>query len=262
MLYINECINYDTPVKLVCEKEKKSLFGKAEPKIYFKNFNHAEFIGEELCNIRNIRCAHYFIAGLTRFKINKTLKRGEIDKYNPSIGVGSQDFMEPGKRYKYLGNYEEKADNGFESMLRNAKSEENRKQLCRDMLEMLALDIFMGQSDRSEVNIMFEEDKESNIRLAPLYDFEHSLNRTCIDKNNLYTSSLYSFETIDDCKEFIRKYPMFRDILASYLNVNLVDVISRSYSRRGLTIPSDKWNFYIDFEKERKDTIQKIITRA
>ena len=38
MLYINECINYDTPVRLVCEKEKKPLFGKAEPKIYFKNF--------------------------------------------------------------------------------------------------------------------------------------------------------------------------------------------------------------------------------
>ena len=262
MLYINECINYDTPVKLVCDKEKKPLFGKAEPKIYFKNFNHAEFIGEELCSIRNIRCAHYFIAGLTKFKINKTLKCGEIDKYSPSIGVGSTDFMERDKQYKYLKDYEVRGTDMFESMLNNARDEENKRQLCRDMLEMLALDIYMGQSDRSEVNIMFEEDKAGNIRLAPLYDFEHSLNSTCVDKNNLYANSLYSFKTIDDCKEFIRKYPMFRDILASYLDIDLVDVISRCYSRRGLTIPSDRWKFYIDFEKERKETIGKILTRA
>lgn len=262
MLYINECINYDTPVRLVCEKEKKPLFGKAEPKIYFKNFNHAEFIGEELCGIRNIRCAHYFIAGLTKFKINKTLKRGEIDKYSPSIGIGSQDFMEQGKKYKYLDDYEEKADNGFESMLRNTKNDENKKQLCRDMLEMLALDIYMGQSDRSEVNIMFEEDREGNIRLAPLYDFEHSLNSTCIDNNNLYINCLYNFKTIDDCKEFIKQYPLFRDILASYLNVDLISIISRSYGRRGLTIPSDRWNFYMDFDQKQKEKIQKILTRA
>ena len=262
MLYINECINKETPVKLVCDRKKKSLFGKTEPKVYFKSFNHAEFIGEELANIRNIRCTHYFIAGLTKFKINETLKYGKVDKYSSTIGIGSYDFTDKEKKYKYLTDYEVKANNMFESMLNNAKSEENKKQLCRDMLEMLALDIYMGQADRSDVNIMFEEDRDGNIRLAPLYDFEHSLNSTCVDQNSIYTSSLYSFKTIDDCKEFIRKYPMFRDILASYLDVNLVDVISRSYSRRGLTIPSDKWNFYVDFDKKQKEKIQKIIKRA
>ena len=261
MLYINECLNADTPIKLVCDREKKPLFGKAEPKIYFKNFNHAEFIGEELANIRNIRCTHYFIAGLTRFKINKTLKRGEIDKYNPTIGIGSYDFTEKDKKYKRIDDYPKKATTGFESMLRNAKTEENKRQLCRDLLELIALDIYMGQVDRSEVNFMFEEDKEGNIRLAPLYDFEYSLNKTLLRMANsdIYSSDLYSFDTIDDCREFIRKYPMFRDILASYLNVNLVDVISRSYSRRGLTMPSNRWNFYMDFEQERKKTIKKII---
>lgn len=264
MLYINECINYDTPVRLVCEKEKKPLFGKAEPKIYFKNFNHAEFIGEELCGIRNIRCAHYFIAGLTKFKINKTLKRGEIDKYSPSIGIGSYDFTEKDKNYKRIDDYEVRANNGFESMLKHTKNEENKKQLCRDMLEMIALDIYMGQVDRSTINFMFEEDGQGNIRLAPLYDFEYSLSKNLLRMGNsdLYTSDLYSFDTIEDCQEFIGKYPMFRDILSSYLNVNLVEVISRSYSRRGLTIPSNRWNFYMDFDKSQKEKIQKILTRA
>ena len=129
MLYITECMNSETPVKLVCSRSKKPLFGKAEPKVYFKNFNHAEFIGEELCGIRNIRCTHYFIAGLTSFKINKTLKCGEIDKYSPDIGIGSYDFKDAGKKYKHIDEYEKKANNGFESMLKNTKNEENRKQL-------------------------------------------------------------------------------------------------------------------------------------
>ncbi len=260
MLYINECMNYETPIKLVSDK-KKSLFGKTEPKIFFKNFNHAEFIGEELCNIRNIRCTHYFMAGLTRFKVNKSLKRGEVDKYNPTIGIGSYDFTDNNKQYKRIDDYEVRANNGFESMLKHAKNEENKKQLCRDMLEMIALDIYMGQVDRSAVNIMFEEDKEGNIRLAPLYDFEYSLNSTLLD-DSIYTSDLYSFDTFEDCKEFIKKYPLFRDILASYLNINLVEVISRCYSRRGLNIPSDKWNFYMDFDQKQKEKIQKILTRA
>lgn len=259
MLYINECLTSDTPVKLVNSDNKKSLFEKKEPQVYFKRFNHAEFIGEELANIRNIRCTHYFIAGLTRFKINKTLSKSKTDKYNPTIGIGSFDFKEKDKTYKYINEYEKLANNGFESMLGNAKSEENKKQLCKDMLEMLAIDIFMGQADRSEVNIMFEEDKNGNIRLAPLYDFEHSLNSTCQNSNKLYESSLYSFDNINECREFIKKYPIFREILASYLNVNLTDVISRSYNKHGLVIPSDKWEYYMDFENKQKEKIKSIV---
>lgn len=259
MLYINECLTSDTPVKLVNANNKKSLFEKVEPKTYFKKFNHAEFIGEELCHIKNIRCAHYFIAGLTQFRINKTMPASKTDKYYPVIGLGSYDFKDKNKSYKLISDYEEKADNGFESMLENARDEENKKQLCRDMLEMLALDIYMGQADRSEVNIMFEEDKEGNIRLAPLYDFEHSINSTCLNWYYLHSSALYSFQNIEGCREFIRKYPMFRDILSSYLNVNLAEVISRSYNSRGLVIPSDKWKYYIDFDQKQKEKVKSIV---
>ena len=259
MLYINECLTSDTPVKLVNANNKRSLFEKKEPKTYFKKFNHAEFIGEELCGIKNIRCAHYFIAGLTQFKINKTLSASKTEKYYPVIGIGSQDFKESNKTYKSIRDYEVRANNGFESMLENARDEENKRQLCRDMLEMLALDIYMGQADRSEVNIMFEEDENGNIRLAPLYDFEHSLNSTCMNSNYLHSSALYSFKNIDGCREFIRKYPMFRDILSSYLDVNLAEVISRSYNSRGLVVPSDKWGFYLDFDKKQKEKIKSIV---
>ena len=259
MLYINECLTNDTPVKLVNANNKKSLFEKKEPKTYFKKFNHAEFIGEELCNIKNIRCAHYFIAGLTQFKINKTMPVSKTDKYYPVIGIGSHDFKDNNKVYKTINDYPKKADNGFESMLENARDEENKKQLCRDMLEMLALDIYMGQVDRSEVNIMFEEDKNGNIRLAPLYDFEYSLNSICINSDYLHSSALYSFNNIDGCREFVRKYPMFRDILSSYLNVNLAEVISRSYNRRRLVIPIDKWDFYMNFDQKQKEKIKSIV---
>lgn len=259
MLYINECLTNNTPIKLVNVDNKRSLFEPVEPKVYFKKFNHAEFIGEELANIRNIHCSHYFIAGLTRFRINKTLPCSTIDKYSPTIGIGSYDFKNSNKNYKLISEYDVRDDNGFESMLKHAKDEDNKRLLCRDMLELLALDLYMGQVDRSNVNVMFEEDKVGNVRLAPLYDFEYSLNNIYHDFNSISNNSLYSFDNIDECKEFIGKYPMFRDILGSYLNVNLVDVISRAYNKRGLLIPSDRWNFYIDFDHSQKEKIKRIV---
>ncbi|MBQ5541565.1 MAG: hypothetical protein IIU06_00675, partial [Erysipelotrichales bacterium] len=63
--------------------------------------------------IKNIRCAHYFIAGLTQFKINKTLSASKTEKYYPVIGIGSQDFKESNKTYKSIRDYEVRANNGL-----------------------------------------------------------------------------------------------------------------------------------------------------
>ena len=62
MIALQECITNTTPVFVTSDKEpRKSLFRRVEkPRKYFiKDFNPAEFIGEELCRIQNIRCSHY-----------------------------------------------------------------------------------------------------------------------------------------------------------------------------------------------------------
>ena len=54
-------------------------------------------------------------------------------------------------------------------------------------------------------------------------------------------------------------YPEFRDILASYLKIDLIKVIDNAYSRRGLIIPKDKWKYYEEFEESRKKKKKKIV---
>ena len=147
----------------------------------------------------------------------------------------------------------------FSMMLSEAKDSENEEKLCREMLELIALDIFMGQIDRCDENIIFEEKQDGELRLAPLFDFERSLKSGYLTDDMICGGELYSFKTVDECRKFIQRYPIFRDILGSYLNVDLKEVVERAYHRRNLTIPEDKWEYYQDFETKRKKLIKKIV---
>lgn len=261
MMDLSECLTEDSEILLIStNRKRRKKEDKNQTKIFWKDFNHAEFIGEELCAIHNIRCAHYFIVGLGGFDLKKISYYGDINPTEYEFKIAANDFKRQGRIYQYLQQYKmDKHLNKFEKMLEKAKDENNREKLCKEMLQLLALDIYMGQVDRYNENIMFEINKDDSIRLAPLYDFECSLKQNYLGQDTIYESELYSFPNIDECKQFIEKYPLFRDILSSYLNIDLRDVIQRAYNRRGLIIPDSKWMFYDDFDGERKRILEKII---
>lgn len=60
MMYLGECITDNTNIYLVGEDYRKKEKRGLERRIFRKNFNHAEIIGEELCKIRNLSCPHFF----------------------------------------------------------------------------------------------------------------------------------------------------------------------------------------------------------
>ena len=257
MMVLSECLKPDTPVYLTRDRDfKKGFFYKDEtPELFIKNFNHAEFIGEELCGIHDIRCTHYFVVacGFRDLKRNARVKDLSFDyRYQ----IASYDFRKPGKTYKTLDNYIDSKRECFKYMLERAN---NREQLRIDILKMLAIDLYMGQTDRVACNTMFEEDSDNNIRLAPLYDFEYSLKDQYLDPTMLYYSDLISFRTIDELKDFIRKHPELGDMLSEYLKDDLCECTDRAYRQRGLKVPDSKWQFYEEFDANRKQMIKRII---
>ena len=259
---LSECLTEDSEIFLISNRpKKKSIRDETRPvKIFHKDFNHAEFIGEELCAIHNIRCAHYFIVGVGEFDLRRMSFYGDITPTEYDFQIASNDFKRPNRKYHYLRQYQfDKHMNKFSMMLEKTKDEENEHKLCVEMLNLIALDIYMGQVDRYNENIMFEEDKNGILRLAPLYDFERSLKQNYIGEDTIYDSELYSFPNIEECKKFIKRYPMFRDILASYLDVDIQEITQRAYNRRGLIVPESKWEFYKSFETKRKEIINKIV---
>ena len=261
MMDIYECLRPDTMIYLTRDRStKKGLFYKDEkPELFVKDFNHAEFIGEELCNIRNLRCAHYFVVGCDTYDLKRTIRCGDIDRYF-KYGIASYDFKDPKKKYKLLADYKLSGNDKFHTMLSKTDSDRNREELYYDMLELLALDIYMGQTDRTDRNIAFELDKDNNTSLSPLYDFEYSVNPSLIGKRTIQGfSDLIFLNDLKIIKDFIRKHPEFGDILKEYLDIDLCDVIYRAYAKRGLGIPDSKWQYYEEFEDDRQKVIKKII---
>ena len=260
-MLINECLKPETEVYLTRDRDyKKSLFYKDEEReLFIKDFNMAEFVGEELCGIKKLKCAHYFVVGCGMEKLKRTAKYGSI-KEHYKYKIASYDFKDKDKTYKLIKDYKNiNYHDVIGCMLDNTESRKNREELYLDLMNLIALDIYMGQTDRTAYNYMFEEDKDKNIRLAPLFDFEFSLNSGYLDQDYVFDSSLVFFKDFEDAKNFVRDYPEFGDILKTYLNDNLCDNATRAFNKRGLRLPEYVYPYLEKFQDERCQTIKKII---
>ncbi len=264
MMHLEECLTGDTPIYIgVDRKSIIDLFPKLSEKnkLYVKKFNPSEFIGEELCLIKKIRCAHYFLFGLGFHNTKVTVPYKDAKEMFYDIQIASRSFHKPNCEYKSVVQYgfKQYGDGLFEGMLEKAKDEKNRKELCTDMLQMLALDIYMGQTDRFAFNYEFEEDKEHNIRLAPLYDFQYSVNSSNMAKEDVCHGDLYKLRTIEECRKLAHDYPEFKDLLESYLDEDLLSIIRGAYAKRRMIVPEHAVPYYQAFEQERKEKIKRIV---
>ncbi len=263
MFDIEQSITDETPVTVTNGKDKKFFVIPKNPKMYLKPFNSSEFIGQELCTIRNIRCTYYFIAAIGLFDIKGSCWYQDVEKQRPRLVIGSYDFKHTGYQYKNVEDYgfSRFDEDLFSKMLTVAPDEENRRQLMNDMMQMLALDIYMGQTDRGYFNFLFEEDENHRVRLAPIFDFECSLNTQFFGQHEdkITLGDLYHFNTIEDCKEFIRRYPMFGSLLNSYLYEDLESVVKTAYGKRRMIVPDDCLKKYQEFDEDRKELIKRIV---
>lgn len=267
MISIYECLRDDTRIYLTRDEPwkngRRKLFSKIEePRMYIKNFNHAEFIGESLCNIKNIKCAHYFLVGVGLKKEDRMANYGDIKDKSYDIRIGSCDFKDKDHAYFSINctNILEPSE-GLNLVLGMCPNEDNKNELMDEIIRMFALDVFMGQQDRYFNNMIFSSDDIGNIHLANLYDFEISLKSTYIDPDFIYKNDLHSFKDIDSFRKFIYRFPRLGEELESYLDIDLVKTATFSYDVRNLDFPEHIIKYLKSFEDNRKTLIKRIIKK-
>lgn len=264
MLTLNECVLSDTRFLLVKPddgKKKISLIKPKEKKMYRKNFNHAEFVGEQLCGLRNLKCAHYFLIGEGHLQVNRVARYGELRPSWYEFKLASYDFKEPMHQYFDLDSFEiPRGDypNALAAVLSMAPNEKNRKELMNEIEEMFALDIYMGQTDRIPSNIMFQRNMLGEIHLAPLYDFQYSLKGGYGKPSCIYDNALFPMKNKKQMKEFLQEHPEFVGKLEEYLDMDLTEAVRWGYRAKGLKVPEPKFEYYRQFEEERKELIKNI----
>ena len=122
------------------EKNRLKNWAYIDGKYYYIKdiFNYNEIIGEIIADSLNLDSAHY-----------------EIGKYKRKNKYMTENFKKPGKEYLKI----------YQTELNNRKDilDIVNNDLKHDLLKMYALDIFMMQIDRCNVNLMFvkENDKET-----------------------------------------------------------------------------------------------------
>ena len=175
------------------EKNRLKNWAKIDGKYYYvKDFeNYNEIIGEIIAKSLNLDTAHY-----------------EIGKYKRKNKYMTENFKEKGKEYLKI----------YQTELNNRRDilDIVNNDLRNDLLKMYALDIFMMQTDRCNVNLMFVKENDK-LRLAPLYDYSYAYldmasgyiaYRNCI--RNIYM-------TEKSINKFMEEYPS----LANYINIIL-----------------------------------------
>lgn len=261
MIQIKNCLHNDTPILMVNEPKKKGFTLIKHPiRYYVKDFNPAEFIGEELCLMRGIRSCHYDLASIGGLFYKGRMPYSEVAKRGTSIKIASLDFKRKDCTYKtsYQLIPNSKKDY-FEEILDCANGEENREQLRHELYEMMALDTFMGQTDRYATynNYQFEETPDHMLHLAPLYDFEHSLKK--LNSGEISFGDFTPFGYVDEAREIVDEHPEFGTLLETYLDVDLTSTIKSAYAKRRMSVSDQDLVSYQEFEEAQKEKIKRIV---
>lgn len=249
-------VNFETPVVFAKEKNCSIALKRKKPIIYHKVFDVNEFIGEKLAGVRNLRTAHYFPVCFGNVKRCLSSER-DYDIYT-KYRVGSYDFKKSGVLYKTAFQlpyyYDSKS---FEILLDSCKDDNNRIDFLNEYLEMVALDVFMGQMDRGG-NLFYEFYPEGEIHLGPIFDYEMSMsdgNYSVME----YTSDFMQFLTVEDYQELMIKYPQFREMLKSYVDVSIVDTIENVFRERSFILDNFNMSPYRTFDEETHKRLEKIL---
>ena len=259
MFKLENCLTPDTKLLVLYYKEK-TIFKSRMGKIYRKNFNHAEFVGQELCDMRNIPTARYIVIGECPFHREGYMRYSDLNPKYYDLRLGSYDFKRDDYTYFCLSKDELNQGESLNVLLSYCPTTENKKQVLDELQELIALDTYMGQTDRTESNIIFSKNKKTqDIHLAPIFDYEYSLRKQYLSPYYIYENPITRFDSEEDYKYFMEKYPELREKLKFYLDVDLKDTIKRAYASRGLVIPNKYYQFYQEFDEERKELIQKIV---
>lgn len=211
---------------------------------YLKFFN--ELLGQEISNYFQLETANY--------KIGKI-----FDNYYFSTCLLSENFFN--NNYTYLTFNDLKIDT------KNKKLSERLnliKQVCeinndknyvllQDIIKMSIRDLYSNMHDRHNRNFFFKKN-DDGIRLAPLFDYEHSfITPPTIYQNPLLKIDIYNNED----NEIIKNDNIFQESINRLMDINIEKLLEIAQEKNGISISKGLSEIFINHDKNAKDIVKR-----
>ena len=182
-----------------------------------------ELIGEKLCDILDLDSVHY-----------------EFAKLGNRYGLASKSFNKPHNKYYFMPDLYLPDDcanlKNLERIRERCKSDEEFNTLTSELSKLIAVDMYMKQTDRNKSNIQFRKDK-TGLHIAPMYDFEFAY----LNPNSKYLITLCG---IDD---YLKEYKEVNDHLDKLNDIGIDNILESIEDERNIVIQHEVKNHYKKF---------------
>lgn len=203
-----------------------------------------ELIGTYLANILDLETVKY-----------------EIAKTKNNYGIASQNFKTTDNNYYTFYDLVDIEINDNIDILKLLITKENYQILLDQILKLLALDTYMLQQDRCNINLQFKQNiKTKELQLAPIYDYANcnsNVKDTYITKNVLFNV------TEGNINELVERYPKYKEYISILLSHSLKQIweqICIDYKLNMDCFTYDRVKDYYELKEEnQKRYLKKII---
>lgn len=173
----------------------------------------------------------------------------------PEYGLLSKNFCNPNISYRDAWYYKlplKRDLSVLEDIRRICSSDTEYKNLLLDLKKFFVRDFFTSQNDRNVNNFLFKE-TDSGIRLAPLYDYEHSFESYAINcyRNQIGELNLDNLETQD----IIKTDPTFQELFNKLMNIKMAELLTQLEDEHKIVIKEEDKEYY----KKRTDEVKKLL---
>ncbi|MCI9433717.1 MAG: hypothetical protein HFI86_00380 [Bacilli bacterium] len=215
---------------------------------YLKFFN--ELLGQEISN--------YFKLETVNYKIAK-----KFENYYFANCLLSENFFD--NNYNYLIfedlriNTINKTLNERLNLIKEICQKYNDKNylLLEDIIKMSIRDLYSNMCDRHNLNFFFKTN-DNGIRLAPLFDYEHSF----MTPPNLYTNPLLRLAIYEkDTCELVKQNDTFQESIYRLMDINIEKLLEITQDKNGISISDGLKNIFINHDRNAKNTVKSFYLR-
>ena len=218
---------------------------------YYKNIYNEKFLLNELLGVK---LAEYFAID----SISYLLGRDSEQKY-----ILSENFRNKETEYLYtdelgIPNFSYGCENiqNFVNLKYICPSKEEYRKLLENLFKLCALDFYSAQTDRHENNLLFTKNKNNELSICKLFDYEASF---VYSENNLIDNPFFTAEIFDKAtSKLFKRFPEAYKIFLLILKINLEQMLKSIIQEYNLKFSKDLIDEYIEFDKMRKILINNI----
>ncbi len=216
---------------------------------FFKDGSYDFYFLNELLGVE---VSKYFGLETIKYQIAKR----KIAEKEPQLGLLSENFCDKTLTYKKASEYGIKHQYGLGILYDIRKlcnSEDEYIVLTNDIKTFFIRDFATSQLDRTNMNFLFKETPHG-IRLAPLYDYEHSYE--ALDPQN-YANFLGRMRITDPSIQYqIRSDQKFQELLNHLIELDIEQLLSKIQEQHQINIPHDYEQHYKNHTAEIKQYVK------